>query len=85
MDFSSQIQRFQFQSTLRDLFEVVAGQGWKVKLTFWDPKNGEEWEVTPIGSKQTKRPQGQRIKVSVVELKVPVPVEDGEVVGEGGL
>lgn len=67
MDFSEQLQRFQFQSTLRELYEAVAGLGWKVKLTLWHPGSGEEWEVTPVGSKQTKRPTGQRIKVSVVE------------------
>ena len=76
MDFSDQLQRFQFQSTLKELFEAVAGRGWKVKLTLWDPRSGEEWEILPVSAKQTKRPRGQKIKVSVVE-PVEEVIEDG--------
>lgn len=78
-DFSDQLQRFQFQSTLKELFTAVASQGWKVKVILWNPQNGEEWEATPVGSKQLKRPT-QKIKMSVAEVAEP-----SDAISEGGL
>lgn len=57
-------ERLQFKSLLNKLFTAVAKRGWKVKLTLWNPNTGEEWEVIPTSSTQTKRPT-ERVQVEV--------------------
>ena len=54
--FQSRIGRLKFASVLKDLFSSVKRAKWKVRVTLWDPETGEEWEVTPVGSRQTKVP-----------------------------
>jgi len=68
--FQSRIGRLKFASVLKDLFSSVQRAKWKVKVIVWDPESGEEWEVTPAGSRQTKRASDR------VECVVVVPAED---------
>jgi len=58
--------KVKFIQTLKDLFRVVGRAKWKVRVILWDPETGEEWEVTPVGSRRTKSPVSP-LKCTVVE------------------
>lgn len=50
----SKLDALQFAVKFRDMADMLKRHGWKVKVTVWNDE-GDEWEVTPVGTKQTKK------------------------------
>lgn len=67
--FGNELPKHKLRRAIKTLFELITKPGWRAKITLWNPDTGEEWEVIPTSSLQTKKPT-QHLECTVQDVEI---------------